>query len=51
MNLFPFVPLSSPGDGTSRDLVLNLALKRQRERDGEREERGVRRRDRNIERG
>ena len=33
MNLFPFVPLSSLGGGTNRDLLSNLALKRQRERE------------------
>lgn len=32
MNLFPFVPFSSLGDGTSRDLLLNFTLKRQKER-------------------
>lgn len=39
MNLFPFVPLSSLGDGTSRDLLLNFSFeKRQRERErGDRE--------------
>lgn len=41
MNLFPFVPLSSVGDGTSRDLLLNLALKRHREQQRRREKRGV----------
>lgn len=41
MNLFPFVPLSSVGDGTSRDLLLNLALKRHREKQRQRKKRGV----------
>lgn len=44
MNLFPFVPLSSLRDGTNRDLLLNLALKKA-EGETERERKGGVRRD------
>lgn len=38
MNLFPFVLFSFPGDRMSRDLLLNLALKRQKEVERDRKE-------------
>lgn len=47
MNLFPFVPLSSLRDGTNRDLLLNLALKKA-EGETERERKGGVRRDTEI---
>lgn len=46
MNLFPFVFFSFPGDKMSKDLLLNLAVKRQskmeRDRNGVRIDRNMR---------
>lgn len=46
MNLFPFVLFSFPGDKMSKDLLLNLAVKRQskmeRDRNGVRTDRNMR---------